>query len=118
MCRDEKALGAVLLGLIEGDALLQVRTGSVPYSQEVQGIAQRVMSIRAACWIVDTLGQAEHLLSQLPCGLVLPPQAIKTYQASQHGEELRGLPHLLTQLTRPLIGGFHVRGRKALGRRQ
>jgi putative transposase len=31
------------------------------------------MRMREAGWIVDTLGQAEHLLSQLPRGLGFPP---------------------------------------------
>jgi len=30
----EEALGAVLLGVVEGDALLQVRAGSVPFLQD------------------------------------------------------------------------------------
>src|SRR5262245_53197963 len=76
------------------------------------------MRICEAGWIVDTLGQAEHLLSQLLRGLGLPSSDIKTYQATQHGEELRGLPHLLAQLVRPLIGGFHVRSPNALGGHQ
>src|SRR4030095_17202587 len=107
----EEALGAVLLGVVEGDALLQVRAGSVQYSQGEQGLAQRDMRIGEAGWIVDTLGQTEHLLSQLPRGLQLPPSDIKTYQSSQHGEEPRGLPHLLAQRACPLIGGLHVRRR-------
>ena len=40
---------------------------------------------------------------------------IKRPQSPQHREELRGLPHLLTQLARPGVGFLHFRGSIALG---
>src|SRR5262249_44241669 len=49
----EEALGAALLGVVEGDALLQMRAGSVQFWQEEQGIAQHDMRMREAGWIVD-----------------------------------------------------------------
>ena len=79
-------MGAGRLGIVEGDALLQVRTGSGPFSQEGQEIAQRDMHIREVYWILDTLGQAEQLLSQLPSALILPPTDIKTHQTPNTGE--------------------------------
>jgi len=111
-------MGTVLLGVVEGDALLQVRADSVPFSQKGQGIAQRDMGTREVCWILDTLSQTEQLFPQLPRRLILPPMDIKTHQAAQHWGELWGLPHLQAQLARPVIDGCHLRSRKALGRHQ
>src|SRR5262245_48006138 len=76
------------------------------------------MGTREAYWILDMLGQAEHLLSQLPCCLEFPPVDIKNHQASQHWEELRGVPRLPAQLARPVIGGSHFWSRYALGNPQ
>src|SRR5262245_19215354 len=104
-------MGAVRLGIVEGDALLQVRADGAPLSEEEQGIPQHDMGICEAYWILDTLGQAQHLFPQLPRGVELPAVDIKKHQAPQHGEELRGLPYLLAQLARPVIGGGHFRGR-------
>src|SRR5262249_47736118 len=115
MCLSEEALRVGLLGTVEDDALLQMRAGSVPGAQVVQGIAQRDMRMCKARWIVDPLGQAEHLLSQFPCGLELPAIEIKHHQASQRWEDLWSIPDLLAQLARPVIGGSCVRSRKALG---
>jgi hypothetical protein len=84
MCLGEKALGAVLVGVVERDTLLQVRAGSVQFAEKVQSIAQRDMSIREVCWLLDTLGQTEHLLPQLPRGLIVPSIDIKNHQACQH----------------------------------
>jgi len=53
------------------------------------------MGIPEACRVMDTLGQAEHFLPQLSRGLELHPCGIERHKALQHGEELRGLSHLL-----------------------
>jgi hypothetical protein len=85
----DEAMGAVLQGLgagkallqVEGDTLLQVRAGRAQLSEEAQGIPQRDMSRNEAWGILDPLGQAQHLLGQLPCGLELSTIDIKFRQA-------------------------------------
>ena len=79
-------MGTVLLGVVEGDALLQVRADSVPFSQKGQGIAQRDMGTREVCWILDTLSQTEQLFPQLPRRLILPPMDIKRTRTPNTGE--------------------------------
>ena len=72
------------------------RRGGVKLSEEVQGTPPQLdMGICKACRIVPTLGQAQHLLPQLSCGLELSPADIKRHQAMQHGEDLRGVTHFL-----------------------
>jgi hypothetical protein len=67
------------------------------------------MSIPESCWVVD-LGQAEHLLPQLPCGPELSPIERKRHKALQHWQEPQRLLHALAQLARSVIGDFHLWG--------
>ena len=56
------ARSAVVLGLGEGDALLQVRTGHSHFSDHAQDISKHDMRIPQVCRVVDPPGQAEHVL--------------------------------------------------------
>jgi hypothetical protein len=51
----EAARRAVLLGSVEGDALLQVPTSRRPCSDEAQDIPERDMGIAEGCRVVDPL---------------------------------------------------------------
>ena len=62
-----------------------------------------------------SLREAEELLPQLARCFELSPRHVKAPQSVQHRKELRGLPHLLTQLARPGVGFSHFRGCKASG---
>jgi hypothetical protein len=104
-------MGALLLGIVEGETLLQVQACDAPLTEPGQGIAQHDMGVREACGIVTMLGEAEQLFPQFPRSLELPPVDRKKHQALQHGEELRGAPYLLAQLARPVIGSADFRGR-------
>ena len=53
------------------------------------------------------LGQSHHLLHQRMRLLQLTPRHIQRPQSPQYLEELRGLPHLPTQLLRSGKGLFH-----------
>ena len=114
----EEGMGAVLLGVVEGNALLQVRAGRGKLSQTEQGRPQRIVGLQEESRVLHALGQAQELLPQLARRLELRPHQIKHPQSPQHREELRGLPHLLAQLPRPGVGLFHFRGRIALGGHQ
>ena len=92
MGRGEEAVDAVLLGLVEGEALLQVYTGSVPCSEEEQDVPKYDMGMAEGCRVVETLGLVEHLLPLFPRGLELISIEIKNHQAPQHRQELWGLP--------------------------
>jgi hypothetical protein len=65
--------------------------------------------------IVDMVSQCQEPFCQLMSLLILIPQTIKPAQPGQHGEELRGLPHLLTELVGSRIGLLNVRSGIALG---
>jgi hypothetical protein len=73
----EEGLRTVLLGVVEGDTLLQVGSGRGQLSQEKQDAPQPPVGLHEECWVLRTVGQLEELLSQLMCRLVLRPHLIK-----------------------------------------
>ncbi len=72
------------------------------------------MGFQEECGVLDTPGQIEELLPQLPCRLKLAPPRMKQTQSPQCREELRSLSHLLTQLPRPGICLFYFRAAQPL----
>src|SRR5712691_9376522 len=73
----EVARGTGLLGYVKGETLLQMRAGSIQFPTQEQDIPKHDMGIPEACRVMDTLGQAEYLLRQLPRGLELYPHGIE-----------------------------------------
>src|SRR5262249_44085307 len=72
---------AVLLGIIEGDALLELRLGR-GYSTEVQqGAGQCVVGLLEAHRVLRVLGQTEELFPYLPSRSALAPQGVKIRQS-------------------------------------
>ena len=65
----QKGVGAMLLGIVEGHALLQVCTGASELSQPYQGIPQHMVGHQQGLHLSYTLGQGQELLSQLACRL-------------------------------------------------
>ena len=61
----------VLLGGIQGNPLLQVRSGQDQLSKGEQDMLQRVRGSQQASRVVHTLSQAEALLRKLKCCLQL-----------------------------------------------
>ena len=49
-------MGAVLLGVVEGDPLLQVGSGSSQLSQIEQGGPQRTVGLQEERWVADAAG--------------------------------------------------------------
>ena len=91
----------VLLGVVERNALLQVFASRGKRTQTVQGCPQGEMAHKQECGVLLVLGHSEELLSQFPRGLVLRPHDITCRQAPQHLGQLLGIPHLLTERSRP-----------------
>ena len=68
--------------------------------------------------VLDPLGQAEALLRQFPCRLVLRAHQVKPPQPKQDREELRCLPHRPAQFPGTGVGLTDFRGPLALDRHQ
>ena len=68
------------------------------------------MGLWKAVGVLLTLGKSEELLSQLVGLPQLSPRQIVCTHPHQCGKTLRRLSHLITQLVRARIGGFHFRG--------
>src|SRR5262249_35846120 len=71
----------VLLGVVEGNLLLQVRARRGPLRQKVQRLPDGEVRAHEEEWVVHALGQGEALLGQLPCRLIVRPDQIKKLQA-------------------------------------
>jgi hypothetical protein len=67
--------------VVNGDALLEVPAGCRPFSDEEQDVPEHDMGIAEVYWVVNLLGQAEHVLRQLAGSLELLPIYIKFSQA-------------------------------------
>ena len=111
-------MGAVLLRVIQGKALLQVRSGRDELSQREQGLPQCPVGFQEESGVLRALGQAQELLRQLARRLQLAPHQIKRPQPKEHREELRGLPDLLAQLPGAGVGLLPLPGGKAFGGHQ
>ena len=108
----------MLLGVVEGDTLLQVGASRGDLAQPEQAHPERKMGFEEERWVVDPLGQAEALLRQFPRRLILRAHQIKPPQPKQYREELRCFPHLPAQLPGSGIGLPDFRGPLALDRHQ
>src|SRR5262245_30225418 len=111
----EKGLGAVVLGIVEGPGLLYVSLGRGELSKIEQDRPQRMPGLQEERGVLGTLGQAEELFPQLTGPRVLRPPKMKRKQSHEHREELRRLPHLLTELPRPGVDSLYFWNRKAFG---
>ena len=56
----------MLLGIIEGNALLEVLSGWGKLSEVEEGLSQSIVGLQEKDGVLYTLGQAEELLRQLP----------------------------------------------------
>src|SRR5215471_14541596 len=102
----------MLSRIVEGSALLYILASRAKLSPPEEGLAQRSVSLQQERRILRTLCETEKLLSQLARYFEISLCHVKSPQPVQHREELRGLPHLLTQLARPGVGFSDFRGSK------
>jgi hypothetical protein len=84
-------MSAVLLGIIQGNAMLQVGTSLDKLAQPAQGISQGAMPLQEERWVVLTLGQGEELFGQLTSGPQVTPHLIKSPEAKQHRANLAAI---------------------------
>ena len=52
----KEATGAVLLGIVKGETLLQLGLGRVQFTEEEQGVPQDYLGICEVHGVLDTLG--------------------------------------------------------------
>src|SRR5712692_28397 len=109
-----EAMGAVLLGIIEGTALGQMLLGRDKLSKVLKRLAERPMCLHEERRVANALGQTEEPLSQLSRCLVLCRDEMKLPQSHQRYKELWCLSHLSAQLKCPAIDDFHFRSPIAL----
>ena len=106
----ERGMGAVPLRIIEPQPLFLVRPGGGQLAASEQGGPQGVVGLEQEVRVLEALGQAEELLSQRPHRLIFAARVIHHPESPQHAEELRRLPHLLTQLAGAGVQPFHLWG--------
>jgi len=75
-------LEAMLVGLVEGEALLEVDAGQRKLSQIIQDRLQRGVDPHEARRVLLVLGQGEALLLELPRRLEIPSVLVKGRQTS------------------------------------
>ena len=59
-------MGMVLLGVVQGDPLLQMGLGSGELAQIVQGVPKGIVGLQEKRRVSDMLSQGEELVPQLP----------------------------------------------------
>src|SRR5262245_8174297 len=114
----KEGMETVLFGIVKSNTLLQVRVGRRPLSKSKQGAPQHVVGLQYESRILYPLSQAEELLRQFTCRLVISPHVIKRLQSLYYQEELRSLPHSPAQLSCPGVNPFYFWSGKALGGHQ
>src|SRR6185503_1302192 len=85
----QKGMGAMLLEIIDRNAMLEMGSGSGRLAAEEQARSKRIMGLQEQRGILHTLGQSEKLLSQFVRRLQFRPQQIKYPQSPQGREQLR-----------------------------
>src|SRR5262249_23740580 len=95
---------------VERDALLEMHAGGGQVSEAKEGLPQPSVRCHTLGGGVETLGEAEELLSQRACGLELCSHGIKVPQLPEHEEELWRVPSMLTQLPGATVDFGHLRG--------
>jgi hypothetical protein len=108
----------VLVRVVEAYALLEigVRLGELAEIEPVY--PQGVVGLQEERRVVETPGQAETLLSELPCRLMLGSSQIQQPHAVQHREECCGVPGLLAEFPGAVVGRGHFRRRDSSGGHQ
>src|SRR5438046_670609 len=80
----EQGMRAMVLGIVEGDAVLQVPVGRGQLSKRQHRGSQRVVGLQEERRNPGVLRQSEELFSQLTCRLQLSTYEIKQPEPPQH----------------------------------
>jgi hypothetical protein len=86
----EESQGAMLLGIVERDSLLQGRLGRGKLTQKVQGWSSCSTGFQKKCRVLGTLGELQKLTRQFPSDLKLSPHSVEIPQSQEYREELGG----------------------------
>jgi hypothetical protein len=62
-------MGAMLLGVVEGHPLLQIRSRKGKLSEPGEDLPQHAVGFQEECRVLRTLRQAKELSSEIPCCL-------------------------------------------------
>ena len=108
----------MLPGVIKGNALLKESAGWGKFSTNEQSGSQRSVGCDEENRILEMLGEAQKLLSQLPCRFSIRAGKIKLPQPPQDPSELWGLSYLAAEFARPRVDRPYVWSGKAFGRLQ
>src|SRR5262245_51643111 len=109
---------AVVLGIIEGVRLFEMRARQSNLAQPEQGGSQEAVRCHQENWVALLLRHRQELFSQLPGRLQLGALIVGNPHSTQDYEQLREIPNLLTQLPCPRIDCSYFRSCKALGGNQ
>ena len=82
---------AVLLRVVQGNALLQVGTGRDKFAKMEQELSLDTVPLQEERRVVLALCQGEELFGELTGGPQVPPYFIKPKEAKQHWEDLTGV---------------------------
>ena len=94
----------MLLGIIDGNALLYLGSGGSKLTQVIQGIPKSMVGFDEEGRIVYPLGHGQHPLSYLVGFIVFSQPCISPAQAGQRKEELGRTFKMLAELIGPLKG--------------
>ena len=97
-------------GIVEGNSLLQVRSGRGQLPKPEQGCPQRMVGLQRRAGSCTRWARLRSCSASSRAVCNSPRIMIKNPQSPQHWEELRCLAHLLAQLPRPGVGSFHFWG--------
>ena len=89
----EPGLGTVLLGIVEGNRLLQGPEGRHQLAVMQGGRPWHEVGLQEKCRGLDALGQGEALFLELSRHVEFRPQGVEVPQPPEHGKELWRLPY-------------------------
>src|SRR5215831_17795481 len=110
-----KRQGMVLLRVVDMNALLEMGVRLGQLAEREPAYSQGLVGLQEECRGVETPGQAETLLPELPRRLMLGSSQIQQPQAKQHWKELWGFFDLLAEFTGTGVGRCHFRRRDSSG---
>src|SRR5262245_51949499 len=103
----------VLVRVVEAYALLEMGVRLGELAEREPAYSQGLVGLQEECRVVETLGQAQTLLPQLPRRLMLGSSQIQQPQAKQHWKEIWGVLGLLAEFASAVVGRGYFRRRES-----
>src|SRR5262245_47392092 len=108
----------MLLWVVDAPALLYMGVRLGELAEPEPASSQDDVGLQEERRVVETPGQAETLLPELPRRLMLGSSLIQHEQAPQHRKELCGVPGLLAEFPGAVVCRGHFRRRVPSGGHQ